>query len=199
MINDDAALIKRRNIEDEQTGEGYEVFEFRTVSGKTRQIRIPRAKSRNAHSVQKELLKLNADLPASQPASLAIVQRAIDTDSTAQLLYARAIEWRRRFRGFTFANAFVPALGASRSLVMPPLWAPNQGFTGLQRTGTLEGWRKRVGEPTAVDDILTLVIAACFAAPLLKVVNLGNFGFNLFGLTPDDRAVVASVAASVLG
>jgi hypothetical protein len=45
------AVIKRGNIEDEQTGEGYEVFEFRTVAGKTRQICVPRANSRNAHVI----------------------------------------------------------------------------------------------------------------------------------------------------
>ncbi len=60
MVEGNCAIIKRGNIEDEQTGEAYEVFEFKTVSGKARQVRIPRANSRNACHIYRELLRHNA-------------------------------------------------------------------------------------------------------------------------------------------
>jgi hypothetical protein len=194
----DYAVIKRGNIEDEQTGEAYEVFEFRTVAGRIRQIRIPRAQSRNTFSVYKELLKLNADLPLFQAASVAVVQRAIDTEASARLVYAKALGWRARCKGFVFANESIGGAAIKRR-VLPPVWASDLGSAGSSCRGTLADWRNVVAKPAAASDGLTLAITACLAAPLLKVVNQANFGINLFGLALEDRAVVASVAASVLG
>jgi uncharacterized protein DUF927 len=198
MPEGNRAIIKRGNIEDEQTGEAYEVFEFKTVSGKIRQVRIPRANSRNAFHIYKELLKLNADLPLVQVQGLNEVQRAIDTEVAAQLVYARALGWRRHFKGFTLASAFIGEPGGNRD-VLPPLWATDQELPGLHCKGTLAEWSKAVAEPAMASDSLVLMLAACFAAPLLHVVNRGNFGLNLFGLAPEDRKVVVSVGASVLG
>jgi hypothetical protein len=198
MLEGNRAVIKRGNIEDEQTGEAYEVFEFKTVGGKTRQVRIPRANSRNALHIYKELLKLNADLPLFQGQGLNEVQRAIDTKVAAQLVYARAFGWRRHFKGFTLASAFIGEPGGNRG-VLPPLWASDQELPGLHCKGTLAEWSKAVAEPAMASDSLVLVLATCFAAPLLHVVKRGNFGLNLFGLAPEDRKVAVSVGASALG
>jgi uncharacterized protein (DUF927 family) len=126
------------------------------------------------------------------------VQRAIDTEIAAQLVYARAFGWRRHFKGFTLESAFIGEPGGNRG-VLPPLWASDQELPGLQCKGTLAQWSKAVAEPAMASDSLMLVIAACFAAPLVQVVNRGNFGLNLFGPAPDDRKVAVSVGASVLG
>ncbi len=198
MPEGNRAVIKRGNIEDEQTGEAYQVFEFKTVSGKNRQVRIPRANSRNACHIYRELLRHNADLPQFQAQGLNEVQWAIDTKVAAQLVYARTLGWRQHFKGFTLASGFIGKPGGNRG-VLPPLWASDQELPGLQCKGTLAKWSKAVAEPAMASDSLVLVLAACFAAPLLHVVKRGNFGLNLFGLTPEDRGVVVSVGASVLG
>ncbi len=197
-MESNTAIIKRGNIEDEPTGEAYEVFEFKTVGGKTRQIRIPRANSRNACHIYKELLRHNADLPLFEGQGLNEVQRAIDTEVATQLVYARAFGWRRHFKGFILPSAFIGEPGGNRG-VLPPLWASDQELPGLQRKGTLAEWSKAVAEPAMASDSLVLVLAACFAAPLLHVVKRDNFGLNLFGLAPEDRKLAASVGASVLG
>jgi hypothetical protein len=198
IMESNTAVIKRGNIEDEQTGEAYEVFEFKTVSGKTRQVSIPRANSRNACHIYKELLRLNADLPLFEGQGLNEVQRAIDTEVAPQLVYARAFGWRRQFKGFVLASAFIGERGGKRG-VLPPLWASDQELPGFRRKGTLAQWSKAVAAPAMVSDRLVLVLAACFAAPLLHVVSRGNFGLNLFEWAPEDRKVVVSVAGSVLG
>jgi hypothetical protein len=195
MANKSHFVSRRGNIENEATGEAYEIFEFQTVSGATRQLRVPRAKSRDALFIYKQLLTLNAELPLFEIHCVAEVQRAIDTEVSARLIYARALGWRNHHRAFTLANEVIGGERRKRRVV-PPEWANQSVATGLRCKGTLIGWCKAVAEPAMAFDHLVMVITACFGAPLLKILNQGNFGLNLFGLTPEQRAAAVSVAAS---
>jgi putative DNA primase/helicase len=65
--------------------------------------------------------------------------------------------------------------------------------------GSLEGWRELVAKPSRTSCRLRLAIAAAFAAPLLRPLQLDSFGVNLFGDTSDGKTTALRVAASVPG
>lgn len=56
-----------------------------------------------------------------------------------------------------------------------------------------------MARPVCRSSGLVLIIAAAFAAPLLRFTELSNFGLVVCGFTPAERRLAAAIAASVTG
>jgi len=65
--------------------------------------------------------------------------------------------------------------------------------------GSLDQWKSTVGRTACRSSILRLCIAAGFAAPLLKPLNIESFGLNLYGTTSQGKTSVLYGGASVAG
>jgi hypothetical protein len=79
---------KVANIEDETTRCAYEVFRFKTISGKIRHVRIDRGNAYSVRYVYRELLRANAALPADVRQAEIAVQRAIATQRVRPAMHA---------------------------------------------------------------------------------------------------------------
>ena len=67
------------------------------------------------------------------------------------------------------------------------------------RRGTLQQWQEHVAEPSLYSRACTVALAAAFAAPLVSVQGLSNFGINIFGRRKTGGTLALSVGASVSG
>jgi hypothetical protein len=66
-------------------------------------------------------------------------------------------------------------------------------------TGSLTGWKKTVAKVGIHSSVLRLSLAAAFAAPLLRPLNVDSFGLNFFGETSQGKSSVEVAAASASG
>jgi putative DNA primase/helicase len=69
----------------------------------------------------------------------------------------------------------------------------------VEANGSLASWRTQVAEPCGDHPTLIFSLCVAFAAPLLKHINIDNFGVNLYGLSSRGKTTAAQVAASVYG
>ncbi len=65
--------------------------------------------------------------------------------------------------------------------------------------GTLESWKARVAKKALLSTSLTAIMAAAFAAPLLRPSGLQNFTLHLFGPTRVGKSTELIAAMSVYG
>jgi uncharacterized protein DUF927 len=65
--------------------------------------------------------------------------------------------------------------------------------------GSLKGWQKSVAKPARNSSCLRVAIAAAFAAPLLRLMNMDSFAINWFSDTSDGKTSMLFIAASVAG
>ena len=65
--------------------------------------------------------------------------------------------------------------------------------------GSLKLWKETVAAVAKKSAPLRLFIAAGFAAPLLRPLNIDSFGLNLFGLTSQGKSTCGFAAASIAG
>jgi hypothetical protein len=67
------------------------------------------------------------------------------------------------------------------------------------RRGTLQQWQEHVAKPSLYSRACTVALAAAFAAPLVSIHGLSNFGINIFGRRKTGGTMALSVGASVSG
>ena len=88
--------------------------------------------------------------------------------------------------------------GASEEHVFQPERHSPTATTMTSR-GRLEEWQQNVANPTAGNPLLVFCLSAAFTGPLLKVVNMENGGFHLYGGSSRGKTTAAQVGASVWG
>jgi putative DNA primase/helicase len=186
------------NAEDESTGDAFEIFRFKKVSGKDGEIRIPRDKARNKEFVNDLLILKNADLPYPNGESLPMVLSAIEKKPEEQFLYAARLGWRRG------RSAFVPARGEpigqeGKIKLLAPTWLNERQNVNLSQSGSLKEWVENVAKPCANSRVAMLALSAAFAAPLLETTSLQSFGINIHGRAKVGKTAVLLAGASVAG
>jgi hypothetical protein len=65
--------------------------------------------------------------------------------------------------------------------------------------GSLKGWQEAVAKPARMSSCLRVAIAAVFAAPLVRPMNMDSFAINWFSTTSDGKTSMLFIAASVAG
>ena len=79
------------------------------------------------------------------------------------------------------------------------MWVNDRQVGVLKSKGTLEDWQRYVAQPAMRSTRLMLVLAATFAAPLVKISELQNFGINIFGPSKVGKTTALLVGASAIG
>ena len=81
----------------------------------------------------------------------------------------------------------------------PPLFIEQSRAKRFAVRGTLEAWKVRVAKKAMLSTSLTAIIAAAFAAPLLRPSGLQNFTLHLSGRTRVGKTTELIAAMSVFG
>lgn len=68
-----------------------------------------------------------------------------------------------------------------------------------EESGTLEEWKQYVAAPCIDNSRLVFCVSCAFAAPLLKILQIGSGGFHFFGPSSCGKTTLLRVAASVYG
>ena len=69
----------------------------------------------------------------------------------------------------------------------------------FRRSGTLEEWKEHIAKACIHSTRARLAVAAVFAAPNLRSLNINSFGFNYSGMTSGGKTLCLRSAASAAG
>ena len=69
----------------------------------------------------------------------------------------------------------------------------------FKREGSLDGWKKKIGKACIHSTRARFAVAAAFAGPNLRPLNIPSFGLNFSGLSSNGKTVCLRMASSVVG
>jgi uncharacterized protein DUF927 len=69
----------------------------------------------------------------------------------------------------------------------------------FRRSGTLKEWKRYIAKACIYSTRARLAVAAAFAAPNLRSLNINSFGFNFSGMTSSGKTLCVRSAASAVG
>ena len=69
----------------------------------------------------------------------------------------------------------------------------------FRRSGTLKKWKKHIAKACIHSSRARLAVAAVFAAPNLRLLNINSFGFNFSGVTSGGKTLIIRSAGSAAG
>ena len=69
----------------------------------------------------------------------------------------------------------------------------------FRRSGTLKEWKEHIAKACIHSSRARLAVAAVFAAPNLRSLNINSFGFNFSGMTSGGKTLCVRSAASAAG
>ena len=69
----------------------------------------------------------------------------------------------------------------------------------FRRSGTLKEWKQHIAKACIHSSRARLAVAAVFAAPNLRSLNINSFGFNFSGMTSSGKTFCVRSAASAVG
>ncbi|EAP3462110.1 DUF927 domain-containing protein [Salmonella enterica] len=108
--------------------------------------------------------------------------------------------WTEDLSAYVFADGdAIYAYGRDASKTIVDLGQDKKHFCNTHKAGTKEGWCKEVAPLLAGNDILTLVVGAALAGPLLELVGARGFGVHLFGGTSKGKTTSMYIANSIYG
>ena len=193
-----AWIIKSANIEDAATGDSYEVFKFRKTFGRNGYLRIERDKARDNRAVLAALARKNAVLPHEENDAIKLINAAIKSEPRHLRLHVRRLGWLANRKGFALKRSVICARSSGRQL-RPPLCVNDRQVGVLESSRTLVQWQQQVAQRATYSTRLMLVLAAAFAAPLVRISGLQNFGINIFGKSKVGKTTALLVGTSVIG
>ncbi len=157
--------------------------------------------------VEKVHFLSNAAMSKSPSAALAALADAGFTflpSRTQQEKLVTAIFSARTRRRYLIAgscgwigNSFVYPGGAVQGAEDEPVMFVGGDAKPYLQTGTIEDWRRNVGQLARGNDILVLSIGVALCGPLLGPLRLEGSGFNLRGSSSTGKTSALSAAASV--
>jgi uncharacterized protein (DUF927 family) len=134
--------------------------------------------------------------PRDKKLSDAIWTALVDTNPKRRFFFANAPGWYRG--GFALpGNYFCLDETAYPVEIDPNSIEHVASFT--TGDGNLRDWQRHVAKPARKSSPLCVSIAAAFAAPLLRKLDMDSFAINWFGDTSEGKTLTLKVAASVAG
>ncbi|WP_191970917.1 DUF927 domain-containing protein [Methylobacterium soli] len=190
-------VLKIAHVADEATGNAHDRFRAPTMLGGTVDFDVPHERSESAKQVLAEGRKKGANLSG---ADLPAIEKAIADPPDHFICHAARNGWYGlERRAFVRSTGVVGHIGGLQRL-QPP--RPKDGEAVLitfRKAGTVQGWIDEVAMPARFSSRAILVIAATFAAPLLRILRFPSFGFNLFGANKSGKSTITTVAGSIIG
>lgn len=187
---------KVANLEHEETGDGFDVFEFLKVNGRRGECMIPRDKALDDKNVTSALQQKNAALPSNPQEAAEMVRFAIKQEPEEFRLQVATAGWRLHESAFVSLDRVIK-LGPSTVSVCPPSKSCDL-FSSI-RQGCAEVWKREVAAVAQCSTAATLSMSAAFAAPLLSLLARPPFILNLFGGSKTGKTTALLSGAAVIG
>lgn len=70
---------------------------------------------------------------------------------------------------------------------------------GYDVAGSVESWKREIGDNLTGNPFMLLGVAVAFSAPLLHLLNADPFGVHLFGGSTAGKTTIANIASSIYG
>jgi hypothetical protein len=193
-----AQLTHHANVEDEATGEAFELFAYTTVGGHRDRLLVERDVADKPTEVRSRLRKFNAALSPNYAQSIREVKAAIRARPSHFFSYAACTGW------LADDSAFVTSCGAIDSKIrlrkiLPPRRLNVAQRRGAKPEGSLEGWKQEVAVPCGYSDLGITMLSAAFAALLLKLTNRQSFGLHIHGGSKVGKSTNVLAASTVAG
>jgi len=193
-----ANLRHYANIEDESTGEAFEEFRFDTISGRRESIVMERERADQTKDVRLQLRKFNADLSLKGDRSSQEIEEAINKPPAHYFVHSARTGWREDDTAFVTPWATIDSKTRRRTILPPRRITDAQRYGGKPR-GDLESWKKHVATPCGFSDLGMTMLAAAFAAPLLKVGDRQSFGLHVHSASKRGKSTMLLAASSAGG
>ena len=118
-MRSDAELSHVANVEDEATGEAFEVFGFTKVGGRRDRLFVEREVADDYKQVRSRLRKYNADLSPRIKVSELEVKEAIDAEPSRLFCFAAATGWLSDDSGFVTPSGTIDSKNRRRKFLPP--------------------------------------------------------------------------------
>jgi len=192
-------LKKTRSIKDCATGNWSEEFEIVQVDGRRSRVLVPADDAKSERALVHRLNRKGAQLPRERAARARLLESVIDAKSERTVYQLANPGWQGRTSIWFCCGHRLVGAPTGTTEYLPPLFIQQSRAKDFAVRGALEGWRARVGEKAMLSTSLTVIIAAAFAAPLLRGSGLQNFTVHLAGPSRVGKTTALIAAMSVFG
>ncbi|WP_152047145.1 DUF927 domain-containing protein [Aureimonas psammosilenae] len=188
----DDTIKKKSILHDERERVWINVFEGPGIEGQPVIFELPR-EDREVTAVSRAALRNGVSEAALS--NLELLRQAINAE--APIVHRAAhTGWRANKRMFV-SHRHVAGI-SDNGTVIPPVCQMIGGQDQMNSCGTLPGWQK-VAKVAKYSTTFTVALCAAFAAPLLDLVERGNFALMLYGPSRCGKSSAQLLAASALG
>ena len=148
----------------------------------------------------KRLRGKGAQLPLEKPALVRLIESVIRAKPGKVTYQLANPGWQSRGGSLFFScGRYVVGAPAGATEYSPPLFIEDSRAKRFAMRGTLESWKARVAKQALSSTSLTAIMAAAFAAPILRFSGLQNFSLHLYGTTRVGKTTVLIAAMSPVG
>lgn len=190
-------VSKIANAENEETGDGFDIFKFRKPRGRIGKVAVPCNESSEVRQVAKYIRQKNGLLPPKSAAE-SMIAKAIASEPGEYRLHSATTGWRKDNEAFVLLDRTI-AFVDSAIKVLPPVWSKKMAFAAPARLGSVKSWRDTVSLDASDSSRLLLAISCAFAAPLLRICDRPPFMINLYGPSKSGKSTALLAAASSFG
>jgi hypothetical protein len=193
-----AHLTHFANVEDDATGEAFEVFGYTRVGGRRDRLFVEREVADDPKQVRLRLRKYNAALSPLIDVSRREVQRAISTEPLRLFRHSASNGWLANESAFVTSYGTIDSRNR-RQKILPPRQLNDAPRRGARPEGSLEGWKKEVAVPCGYSDLGITMLSAASAALLLKMTGRHSFGLHTYARSKVGKSTLLLAASSVAG
>ena len=197
----DPVLKKTRSIKDCSTGRWSDEFQIVQIDGSRTYVLVTADDAADTRLLVKRLREKGAQLPLEKAARGDLIESVIRAKPEKVVYQLANPGWQIRGSRPLFFSCGRYLVGTPKGAIeySPPLFIEQSRAKRFAVRGTLDAWKARVAKKALLSTSLTAIMAAAFAAPLVRPSGLQNFSLHLFGRTRVGKTTVLIAAMSVFG
>ena len=194
-------LKKTRSIKDWATGNWSDEFQIVQVDGRTTHVLVAADEAADTTKLTKRLRAKGAQLPLEKAARARLIESVIAAKPEKILHQLANPGWQLQgsTRPWFCCGRFLVGAPTGDIEYSAPLFIERSRAKRFAVRGSLEAWKVLVAKKALLSTSLTAIMAAAFAAPLLRPSGLQNFTLHLSGRTRVGKTTELIAAMSVFG
>jgi putative DNA primase/helicase len=185
-------------VEDQANSEFFALIKYRDIYGGVRRVQVSLAELNDLKAMKKLLTNAGAYFSDDDEENLeALWAVKTSADKAARWVLAPALGWYDDYQHFVRPKGVIGSQPEGVK-ICPPRKLGGV-VSSMRARGNHENWVEHVAAPAKYSSRMVLAICAAFAAPLLKVVDMGSFAIYLTGASKMGKTTVTLAVGSVIG